>query len=205
MEPILALQNNGFQIQLGHGARKQSNKIAYIKVVCICADNEAADRLSQCAAGGGWETGGDCRTCICKKIFRDKERFTKSKDDMWLMRDNSVLRELTEKLKTIDLARHQFSLTNPNNRFSITATEKNDIVRSKLLKLRGGSNIFMNLPSHVCPGGGLPAMLGPDIMHTCKGGMIKYLLEWVLEICYTLQDIYADKDRDEDASTETET
>ena len=144
-----------------------------------------------------WETGGDCRTCICPKIFRDKERFTKSSmDDMWPLRDNSVLRELTEKLETIELANFQFKLENPRRRYKLSNADKVVIERGKLLKLRGGSNILLNLPSYICPSGGLPAMLGPDVMHTCKGGMVKYLLEWVLEICYTLEAIYSHPDGD---------
>ena len=189
------MEDNGFQIQLGHGSKKRTNVIAYLRFICICGDNEGLDKISQCASGGRHEKGGDCRVCQCRKIFSDEERFTKAYDDMWPMRDSIVLRELTEKLEAIEIAEHQFALTKRRReRFIMSDSDKDVIVRSKLLKLRPGTNTFLNLPRHLCPDGGLPAMVGPDVMHTCKGGMIKYLLEWNMEICYTLEIIYANDD-----------
>ena len=188
LKPLVDIGEDGVQMQIGHGGNSVS-VIAHIRIVCICGDNEGLDKLSLCASGR--TEGFLCRICMCPDVKEGAWGGFAKKNLPWQRKDNDEIRKLIKQNKDIKRDTFQRSLSNRSGSQSQPRREidKQTLRRARELALRPGCNAFMDLPPHIRPAGGLPAMVGPDAMHTYNGGTIKACLECSLRIIYALQNI----------------
>ena len=188
LKPLLDIGNDGVQLQIGHGARSIT-VIAHIRIVCVCGDNEGLDKLSLCATGrkGGYL----CRICMCPDMKEGAWGGFAKQSHTWQRKDNETVRQLTNEHARIKKDTFRRSLLNSRGNQTKPRSENDRNILDKVneFNLRPGENAFMDLPLHLRPDGGLPAMVGPDSMHTYNGGTIKACLECTLRIIYALQNI----------------